>query len=151
MCNAAPAGRPRAPSPRRSIARAFPARPPLPWLIPSALSDGAGDQGPAGRAKPGAGGDRSEKSRAAKPELRQDACPRCSCTGEHLWARPCASPRFCTSSALMSLPLRWDGLVAKGSGCSRGVRPGGEQCLGQDGAFQGRGEGLVQRQAGAGK
>lgn len=48
----------RAPSPRW---RTFPAQPPLPWLHPSALSDGAGDQGPAGRSKPGAGGGRWEE------------------------------------------------------------------------------------------
>lgn len=106
----------RAPSPHQSSARAFPAQPPLPWLVPSALSDGAGGQGPAGRAKPGARGDRSENCRAAKqqPQLLRDACPRRSCTGEHLWACPCASPRFCSLRVLTSLPLRCHGLGMRG-------------------------------------
>lgn len=67
-----------------------------PQLSPSELRDGAGELRAARRAKPGAVGD-VEKGQVAKQSLlgfhRFDH-PKCSCTGEHRWARPRAGLSF---------------------------------------------------------
>lgn len=49
------------------------------------------------------------------------------------------------------MPRAGAGKAAKGFGRSHGVRPDGELRFGQALASRGRGEGLVQTQAGAGK